>query len=172
VTTDPGQRARDVLAYIYRHPGCTKAEARQGADASYESVEAAVRLGHARERPQRGERRAAGPRLYLTDTGLRALATPQPADPGRPAARAPAAAPGARPRPAPGLTRALAALAAELLRDCGRLTIGGRTYQVIIPDGGHPPATVCLRRDDGRLFTAHPHVRVRDTGPAEPGIDR
>lgn len=141
-TGQPGRGMRAVLAYVTRHPGCTKAEARRADGASYEAVEQAVRCGHLREeagRPGTG-------RLYLTESGARA-AGPAPPDasrdaPGERTARAhrppgAEAAPGTGTGPAPGLSRGLSALAGALLHGCGELTIGGRRYQVL----PRPPAS-------------------------------
>lgn len=70
-----------------------------------------------------------------------------------------------------GLGRSLGTQAGELLRDCGRVTLGGQAYQVIIPDGSRPGDPVYLRREDGRVFAARLEARIRQADPGEAGPD-
>ena len=77
----------------------------------------------------------------------------------------------AAPGPALGLARDLGILAGELLRDSGRVTIGGRVYQVIIPDGRRPSAPVYLRREDGPVLAVRLEARIREAAPGEAGME-
>ena len=45
MTTDPGPRMLAAVAWVARHPGCSKAEAGRGSGASYDSIQRAIIRG-------------------------------------------------------------------------------------------------------------------------------
>ncbi len=152
MTAEPGDRTHPVLAYIAGHPGCSKTAAGRGL------VEELIRYGYVRDE-QTGP--AADGHLYLTETGWQAAAGAARAD-GAPTPAGTAEA-------SSGLAREFGARAGELLLDSGRVTVGGRAYLVVIPDGRSPFDPVYLRRDDGRMFAVRLEARIREVG--EPGME-
>jgi hypothetical protein len=82
MTTEPGQKMHAVLTYIADHPGCSKAQAAQGAGASYDSVQRVIRRRYVREAQAHP---GAHYQLYLTEAGRQAAESgPSPAAGGQP----------------------------------------------------------------------------------------